>query len=148
MTPPNRTLTLDSNVMIAALKKDEPQSDRCAQLLRKVPDQFLLSEPSIVYEEVCGTLARKVGREAADEARKQLDRMINPERIAQCNKSFCLSAYQLCSQYDLYAIDALYLKTALIHSAILVSLDKRDFIDRVNSKRAGTEAFDPSLFPY
>ena len=62
MTPTNRALTLDSNVMIAALKKDETQSDSCAALLRKVPHQFLLSEPSIVYEEVCGKIARKVSR--------------------------------------------------------------------------------------
>jgi len=148
MTSPSRTLTLDSNVLIAALKRDEPQSDRCATLLRKVPDKFLLTEPSIVYEEVCGTLARKVDREAADEARKQLDRMISADRLAQCDKTFCISAYQLCHVYDLYAIDALYLQTALSHSAILVSLDKRDFIDRVNSKPSAIEAFHPSQFPY
>ncbi len=118
------------------------------QLLEKVPDQFLLSEPSIFYEEVCGTLARRVGSDAADEARKQLDRIINSDRLAQCDKSFCISAYHLCLQYDLYAIDALYLKTALNHSAVLVSLDKRDFIDRVKSKPLAIEAFHPSQFPY
>jgi len=146
--PHNRTLTLDSNVMIAALKKDEPQSDSCATLLEKIPEQFLLSEPSIVYEEVCGTLARRVGRGAADMAKKQLDRMISIDRLAQCDRSFCISAYQLCDEYDLYAIDALYLKTALNHSAVLVSLDKKDFIDRVNSKPSPIEAFHPSQFPY
>ena len=148
MTPNRRLLTLDSNVMIAALKKDETQSDSCAALLKKIPDQFLLSEPSIVYGEVCGTIARKVSREAAEEARKQLDRMIGADRLAQCDKAFCISAYQLCREYDLYAMDALYLKTALNNSAILVSLDKRDFIDRVNSKPSAVEAFYPSQFPY
>jgi len=68
--------------MIAALKRDEPQSERCAELLKKVPDQFLLTEPSIFYQEVCGTLARRVGLEVADEARRQLDRIISPERLA------------------------------------------------------------------
>ena len=148
MTPPNRTLTVDANVMIAALKKDEPQSDRCTALLRKVPDQFILSEPSILYQEVCGTLARKVGGALADEAKKQLDRIIHPNRLDQCDRTFCASAYQLCAEYDLYAIDALYLRTALNHSAILVSLDKRDFIGRVNSKPSPIEAFHPSQFPY
>jgi len=146
--PPSHILTLDSNVMVAALKKDEPQSDACVALLRKVPGQFLLSEPSIVYEEVCGTLARKVSRGAADEAQRQLDRIINLNHLAQCDRAFCVSAYQLCADYDIYAIDALYLKTALIHSAILVSLDKRDFIDRINSKPSAIEAFHPSQFPY
>jgi len=148
MMPPSRILTLDSNVMIAALKKDEPQSDRCAELIRKIPDEFSLSEPSIVYEEVCGTLARKIGRRIADEARKQLDLMIHQDSLVHCSKSFCISAYPLCYEYDLYAIDALYLKTALDRRAILVSLDKRDFIDKVNSKPSSIEAYAPSQFPY
>ena len=35
--------------MIAALKEDESHSDRCAEIIGKVPGQFILSEPSIVY---------------------------------------------------------------------------------------------------
>jgi predicted nucleic acid-binding protein len=134
--------------MIAALKKDEAQSVRCAEILRKIPAEFLLSEPSVIYTEVCGTLARRAGREVAEEARKQMDRMIDPGSVAQCDKTFCLAAYQLCHEYDLYAIDALYLKAALDHGAILVSLDKRDFVDRVKSKHTNIEAFYPSEFPY
>ena len=134
--------------MIAALKRDEPQSERCAELLKKVPDQFLLTEPSIFYQEVCGTLARRVGLEVADEARRQLDRIISPERVAECDKPFCLSAYRLCHEYNLYAIDALYLRTALDYHAILVSLDKRDLLDRVKANGSGVEAFHPSQFPY
>jgi len=37
-----------------------------------------LAEPSIIYQEVCGTLARKVGIEIAEQARKQLDQIIHP----------------------------------------------------------------------
>ena len=148
MAVPSRILTLDSNVMIAALKKDEPQSDQCAELLQKIPIEFLLSEPNIIYLEVCGALARRVGSEVAAEARKELDRMISPDRLAQCDKSFCLSAYQLCQEYEVYAIDALYLKTALDNRAILVSLDRRDFVDRINSKQSMIEAYHPSQFPY
>lgn len=148
MMPPSRLLTLDSNVMIAALKKDEPQSDRCAELLKKVPDQFLLIEPSIFYQEVCGTLARRIGLEPADEARRLLDRIISPDRIIQCDKPFCLSAYRLCYEYDLYAIDALYLRAALDCNAILVSMDKRDFVDHVKSKSSSLETYTPPQFPY
>ena len=69
----NRLLTLDSNVLIAALKEDEPYSEKCLEILSQVPDTFILAEPSIVYQEVCGTLARKVGKDVADQARKQLN---------------------------------------------------------------------------
>lgn len=148
MRQSSRILTLDSNVLIAALKEDEAYSDRCSEIIGKVPDLFLLSEPSIVYQEVCGTLARRVGAEAADEARSQLDLIIHPRLLADCNKAFCISAYPLCFEYDIYAIDAMYLKAALDTHALLVSLDKEDFIDRVKSKKPDIEAYHVPEFPY
>jgi predicted nucleic acid-binding protein len=134
--------------MIAALKEDESHSDRCTEIIGKIPSQFILSEPSIVYQEVCGTLARRVGAEVADNAKRQLDLIIDPSLLTNCNKAFCVSAYPLCSEYGVYAIDAMYLKTALDNRAILVSLDKEDFIDRVNSKRPSIESYHVSQFPY
>lgn len=134
--------------MVAALKGDEPYSDRCAEILSKVPDPFILSEPTIVYQEVCGTLARRVGADVADDAKRQLDVIIHPSLLANCNRTFCVSAYPLCYEYDIYAVDAMYLKTALDNRAILVSLDKRDFTDRVNSKKPNIEAYHASEFPY
>jgi len=148
MAHPSRILTLDSNVMIAALKRDESHSDRCAEILRNVPNRFILSEPSIIYQEVCGTLAKRVGVEVADEAKRQLDLIIHPNLLANCNRAFCILAYPLCPTYDIYAVDALYLKTALDNRAVLVSLDKEDFIDKVNSKRPNIEAYHASQFPY
>jgi predicted nucleic acid-binding protein len=141
-------LTLDSNVMIAALKEDEAHSDHCAEIIGKVSGQFLLSEPSIVYQEVCGTLARRVGAEVADNAKGQLDLIIDPSLLLNCNRAFCVSAYPLCAEYGICAIDAMYLKTALDNRAVLVSLDKEDFIDRVKSKGPSIETYHVSQFPY
>jgi predicted nucleic acid-binding protein len=144
----NRVLTLDSNVLVAALKEDEPYSARCSEILSKVPDPFILSEPSVIYQEVCGTLARRVGAEVADDAKKQLDRLIHPTLLADCDRAFCVSAYPLCSDYGIYAIDAMYLKTALDNRAVMVSLDKEDFIDKVKSKVSEIEAYHVAQFPY
>lgn len=141
-------MTLDSNVLVAALKEDEPYSRQCSEIIGKVPDAFVLSEPSIVYQEVCGTLARRVGAETADDAEKQLDLFIHPSLLADCDRAFCVSAYPLCSEYGIYAIDAMYLKTALNNGAVVVSLDKEDFIDKVNFKEPGVEAYHVSQFPY
>ena len=141
-------LTLDSNVLIAALKADEAYSEKCCEILEKVPELFILSEPSVVYQEVCGTLARRVGADVADDAKKQLDLIIHPRLLVSCDKAFCVSAYPLCSEYEIYAIDAMYLKVALDNRALLVSLDKEDFIDKVNSKRVIIEAYHVSDFPY
>ena len=148
MRRPSRMLTLDSNVLIAALKKDEFYSRKCSEILEKVPEVFILSEPSVVYQEVCGSLARKVGTDVANEAKTILDMIIHPKLLADCNKGFCASAYPLCAEYNVYAIDAMYLKVALDGHAVLVSLDKEDFIEQVNSKKPNTEAFHVSDFPY
>jgi len=148
MTKSSRVLTLDSNVLIAALKKDESYSEKCSEILGKMPDAFILSEPSIVYQEVCGTLARRAGADIAHDAKKQLDLIIHPRLLANCNKAFCVSAYPLCSEYNIYAIDAMYLKVALDKRAVLVSLDKEGFIDKVNAKSPNIEAYHVSKFPY
>jgi len=148
MEPSRRILTLDSNVLIAALKEDEVYSERCSEILEKVPDAFILSEPCIIYQEVCGTLAKRAGVDIADDAKKQLDLIIHPRLLDNCDKAFCVSTYPLCSEYDIYSIDAMYLKVALENHAVLVSLDKKDFVDKVNSKRPNIEAYHVSEFPY
>jgi len=148
MTQSSHVLTLDSNVLIAALKKDETYSGKCSEILVKVPDKFILSEPTIVYQEVCGTIARRIEAEVAHEARKQLDLMIHPKLLTNCDRAFCISAYPLCFKYNIYAVDAMYLKVALDNKAILVSLDKEDFIDKLHSKKLGIETYHVSEFPY
>ncbi|MGQ9468635.1 MAG: PIN domain-containing protein [Nitrososphaerales archaeon] len=83
-----RILTPDSNVFIAALKTDEPYSERCAEIISKMPENFLLSEPSIIYQEVCRNLARRVRADIADVAKEQLDQMIHPRLLVNCDRSF------------------------------------------------------------
>ena len=80
-----RLLTLDANVFVAALKRDEPHSDECVNILNKVPTEFLLCEPSIVYQEVCGTIARK-NLEAAKHAEQSLSKLIHPLLLITCDK--------------------------------------------------------------
>ena len=148
MKPTSRILTLDSNVLIAALKTDETHSEKCAEILTHVPDTFILAEPSIIYQEVCGTLARKADLDTANAAKKQLDLMIHPRLLTNCDGTFCTSAFPLCSEYNVYAIDALYLQVALDNQSILVSLDKEHFTDRLKSKRPTIETYHVSDFPY
>jgi len=107
-----------------------------------------LSEPSIIYQEVCGTLARRAGVDIADQARKQLDLIIHPRLLVNCDRAFCVSAYPLCAKYDIYAIDAIYLKVALDNRAVLVSLNKEDFIDKLKRKKPPIEAYHVTEFPY
>jgi predicted nucleic acid-binding protein len=148
MKPNNPLLTLDSNVVIAAFRTVEPVSEKCAEILTKAAEQFVLAEPSIFYQEVCGTLARRASLEIADRARKQLDLILEPNLLANCDRSMCLSAFALCGEYRIYSIDALYLQVALTNRAILVSLDKEDFINKVKVKKTPIEAYSVDDFPY
>ena len=143
-----RVLTLDANVFIAALKADEEYSGDCVEILQKLPGRFVLVEPSIVYQEVCGTLARRVGVDVARKAESFLDSVLHPKLVFECNRAFCKSAYALCCEYGIYSIDALYLKAALDANAILVSLDERDFVSRVKARNPPIEVYHVSEFPY
>jgi predicted nucleic acid-binding protein len=148
MNPRNLFLTLDANVLIAALKADEVHSEKCTRILAQVPEQFILAEPSIIYQEVCGTIARKINLDVANKAKKQLDLMIHPKLLTNCDRKLCTSAFALCSEYGIYAIDALYLQVALTNRAILVSLDKKDFTDKLKNKKPPIKAYAVSEFPY
>lgn len=143
-----RLITLDANILIAALKKDEPHSQSCVNVLNKIPNVFVPCEPSIIYEEVCGTLARTVGLDIANLAKEKLNKIIHPMLLINCDKDFCTSTYPLCHEYQIYSIDALYLAVALEKGAVLVSLDKEDFIEKVKVKNPPIEAYHVTEFPY
>jgi predicted nucleic acid-binding protein len=143
-----RVLTLDSSVFVCALKPDERHSAKCREIIGKVPRAFVLSEPSIVYQEVCGTVARRVGTSTAGIVKDSLDGMIHPGVLLSCDRSLCVSVYPLRGEFGIYAVDALYLKTAIDTSGILLSLDEDDFLRKVKTNRYGIEAYHPSDFPY
>ena len=133
-------------MFVAALKEDEPYSDECQGILQKVPDSFTLVEPSIVYVEVLGTLARRVNVALAGKARAELERMLNPLLTVDCDMDFCLKAYTLCQEYEIYAVDSLYLATAIEAGSVLVSLDREDFIDKIAARSPPIKALHVTQF--
>ena len=146
MKPRSSFLTVDSNIIIAALRTTEPASVKCAEILDGATERFLMVEPSIVYQEVCGTLSRKIGVETANIAKEQLDLLIEQKRLINCDRKTCVSAFKLCAEYKIYAIDALYLHVALSNNAVLVSLD-REFIEKLNNELP-IEAYTIDNYPY
>ena len=139
-------LTLDANIFVAALKQDEKYSDDCAKLLELAASDYRLVEPSVVFVEVLGTLARRLGSDVTGIARDNLCKFIDPVNVFDCDRGFCLGSYSLCEQYGVYAVDALYLESALRRNAVLVSLDREDFIDKVNAKSPPIRALHVSEF--
>ncbi len=147
MTASKPFLTLDSNVIIGAARILEPYSEKCFNIIEKATNDFILVEPSIIYQEVCGTLSRKMNMKFANNAKDQLDLLIKPQQLVNCDRETCVSAFTLCAKHKIYAIDALYLHVALIYGAILVSLDK-EFINRLSSSKLPIEAYTVDNFPY
>ena len=148
MSDSKKILTLDSNVFVGAAKADEKYRKNCIDVLKLVPDKFVLSEPSIVYQEVCGTIARRVGISEANEFGEKLDKLVPPELLFTCDRSFCFASYSLCSEYGIYSIDSLYLSAAIGSGAIIVSLDREDFIDKIKKNHHNVEAYHVSELPY
>ncbi len=102
-----------------------------------------------MYQEVCGTIARRAGVEAAKSVKNVLDKIIDPMLISNCDMRFCESAYPLCSQFGIYAIDALYLKTgALLSRSIFVSLDREDLVNKLKPSLRHVETYHVSEFQY
>ena len=95
---------------MVALKEDEPYSEKCSENVGETARRLHPLGAKHSLSKVCGTLARKVGINIAAEAKRCLDRMIHPRLLMDCNKAFCASAYPLCREYDIYSIDAIYLK--------------------------------------
>ncbi len=148
MSDSKKILTLDSNVFVGATKADEKYRKNCIDVLKLVPDKFVLSEPSIVYQEMCGTIARRVGTSEAKEFGEKLDKLVPPELLFTCNRSFCLDSYSLCSEYGIYSINSLYLRAAIGCGAIIVSLEREDFTDKIKKNHHNVEAHHVSEFPY
>lgn len=67
---------MDANIFIAALKADEEYGEECINILQKIPGSFILAEPSIIYQEVCGTLARRINMDVAKRAESLLDSLL------------------------------------------------------------------------
>lgn len=147
MTASNPILTLDANIVLAALRMPEPGSEKCVKILERASNEFVLAEPSIIYQEVCGTLSRKSNLERASNARDMLDLYIQPQRLVSCDRETCISASSLCSQHKIYSVDALYLYVAIVYGAVLVSLDK-EFINGLNRNKLPIDAYTVETFPY
>lgn len=66
--------------------------------------------------------------------------------VFRCDSELCKRAYSLCHEYRVYPMDTLYLRVALDSDAVLVSLDREDFINRVRAANPSIRAYHVSEF--
>lgn len=121
-----KPICIDANVFIASTKGNEQYSSNCRHVIEAVYDgEFYLIEPAICLTEVIRNISKFVGMEEGKMAENNLRGMV--------------------SIYGTYAMDSLYLETALKHHAVLVSLDEKDFLLRIKD-RVGIEIYHPREF--
>ena len=61
-------------------------------------------------------------------------------------KHRCDVGLLLCGEFGIYAVDALYFKTAIDANGILISLDEEDFLSKVRTNPYHIEVRHPSDF--
>ncbi len=140
-----KPICIDANIFIASTKGNEPYSFDCRRVIQAVADgEFYLIEPTICLTEVIRNISKYLGMEAGKIQENNLRRMVSIWET--CDENFCTSAGYTGALYGPYAMDSLYLETALKHHAILVSLDDDDFLLRIKG-RIGIETYHPKDFP-
>jgi predicted nucleic acid-binding protein len=130
-----KRVTLDSNVLISAVKENEKFSSDCKYLLSLVGTSFLLYQPALTITELYNGIGRSKGEIAAKKALRDFYKMVyHIEDYG--SRSQCERVAKTALKYRVYSADAFYLQTSMDFKTVLISLDKEDFIDMIKAKDA------------
>ncbi len=136
----NTRVTLDSNVLISAVKGNEKYSEDCREIIANVGTSFVLYQPTVCITELYNGIGRTKGEPTAKKAMKDFYKMVyhleDYGSRAQCER-----VGKTALKYRVYSADAFYLQTSLDFKTMLVSLDEEDFIDRIKAKNSGYNVF-------
>lgn len=136
----NTRVTLDSNVLISAVKGKEKYSEDCREIIANVGTSFVLYQPTVCITELYNGIGRTKGEPAAKKALKDFYKMVyhleDYGSRAQCER-----VGKTALKYRVYSADAFYLQTSLDFKTMLISLDEEDFIDRIKAKDAEYNVF-------
>ncbi len=136
----NTRVTLDSNVLISAVKGREKYSEDCREIIANVGTSFVLYQPTVCITELYNGIGRTKGEPAAKKALKDFYKMVyHLEDYGSCPQ--CERVGKTALKYRVYSADAFYLQTSLDFKAMLISLDEEDFIDTIKAKNADYNVF-------
>ena len=129
----NTRVTLDSNVFISAIKENEEFSKDCREILNQVGISFILYQPTLCITELYNAIGKTKGETSAKKALKEFYKMVyHFEDYGSCTQ--CERVGKTALKYRVYSADAFYLQTSLDFKTNLISLDEKDFIDRIRTK--------------
>ena len=117
-------LTLDSSVIIAALREQEPKHKEAVQLLKSIVDgKYIVVMPYTVLTEVVSAVKRRTGStELAIRIENDLE-SITTMYFLEMTKSRIKEANKIAREYGLKGMDAIVVQIAKEHNASLITLD-------------------------
>ena len=117
-------VTLDSSVIVAALREPEEKHEECKKLLKKVKDGFFIAlEPYTVLVEVVAAIKRRTGSTPLGERVKMDLQDIDTIKFLDLNFIRADDAANIANKIGVQGMDAIVVQTAKEFDSILVSLD-------------------------
>jgi len=117
-------LTLDSSVIVAALKEQEERHGECKNLLEKVKDgKFIALEPYSVLVEIVAAIKRRTG--IKDLARRVRRNLVDIDTIKFLELTFVRAeqAAEIAEEVGVRGMDAIVIQVAKEFGVPLLSLD-------------------------
>ena len=129
----DKRVTLDSNVLISAVKENEEFSKDCREILNQVGTSFILYQPTLCITELYNAIGKIKGEPPAKKALKEFYKMVyHLEDYG--SSALCERVGKTALKYRVYSADAFYLQTSLDFKTMLISLDEKDFIERIRTR--------------
>jgi predicted nucleic acid-binding protein len=126
-------VTLDSSVIIAALRKQEEKHIQCQLLLEKVKDaQHIAIQPYTVLVEVAAAIRRRTDSQRLARRVKELLKSMDTVSFIELETVRADAAADVAARTGLRGMDAIVVQVAEEFDATLVSLDE-EMISRAKS---------------
>ena len=126
-------ITLDSSVIIAALRRQEENHSQCRSLLEKVKNaQYTSIQPYTVLVEVAAAVKRRTNSEHLAIQVKNLLQNMDTMNFVELSPVRADSAAELAAKTGLRGMDAVVVQIAHEFDATLITLDQ-EMMDRAKS---------------
>lgn len=120
-----KMLTLDSSVIITALREQEENHEECLRLLEKIKNaEYIAIEPYTVLVEVVAAIKRRTGSEQLAERVKIDLQGIGSIHFLDLESDRANEASEIAKKSGMRGMDAVVVQIAKEFNATLVSLDK------------------------
>lgn len=126
-------LTLDSSIIVAALRKEEEKHEECKELLERiVKGEFIALEPYTVLVELVAAIRRRTGSEELSDRVKRDIENIDTIYFLELTKQRVDKAAKIAYKSGIRGMDAIVVQIAEENKSILLSLDI-EMLDKIKS---------------